>query len=282
MVTNTLDSQNSRKAYDRALRGFFSWISTRGRQFDRRSVQEYRASLIDGGAGSSTINIALSAIRKLAEEAAECGVLNAVDANGISRVHGVAVKGFRLGRWLNAEQLKRLLELPARDTGIGKRDRVLMGLMALAGLRQEEVSGLQYQQIAYRESRMVIEDLVGKGNSLRTVPIHQWLEAAIHDWLDFAKMTSGPLLREVRKTAASEKGISCEAVRWTVDRYSARLGMKFSSHDLRRSFAQAARKGDAPLQQIQVTLGHSSVVTTERYLNTALDLEHPACDSIKL
>lgn len=54
-------------------------------------------------------------------------------------------------------------------------------------------------------------------------------------------------------------------------------------HDLRRTYAKLARDGGAPIEQISQTLGHSSVQTTERYLNSQLELREgkAACDYIK-
>lgn len=51
-------------------------------------------------------------------------------------------------------------------------------------------------------------------------------------------------------------------------------------HDLRRTFAKLARSGQAPLEQIQLALGHRSIQTTQRYLGSELDLADAACDRL--
>lgn len=53
---------------------------------------------------------------------------------------------------------------------------------------------------------------------------------------------------------------------------SQRVGLDLKPHDLRRTYAKLSRAGGAPLEQIQVTLGHSSLSTTQRYLGTALEI----------
>jgi len=53
-------------------------------------------------------------------------------------------------------------------------------------------------------------------------------------------------------------------------------------HDLRRTFAKLAHKGGAPIDQIQLSLGHSSVQTTERYLGVDQDLTTAPCDVLGL
>ena len=84
---------------------------------------------------------------------------------------------------------------------------------------------------------------------------------------------------------------SCEARGVTIERgaiyqivrgYGVDAHMGVAPHDMRRSFARLAMRGGAPLDQIQATLGHESLRTTELYLGLELDLAHPACDFIRL
>ena len=53
-------------------------------------------------------------------------------------------------------------------------------------------------------------------------------------------------------------------------------------HDLRRTYAKLAHKGGAKLDQIQLSLGHASLTTTERYLGVHQDLHDTPCDYLKL
>lgn len=65
-----------------------------------------------------------------------------------------------------------------------------------------------------------------------------------------------------------------------VVKYGARIGVdNLAPHDLRRTFARLAHKGRAALEQIQLSLGHASIVTTERYLGVRQDLQDAPCDS---
>jgi integrase len=50
--------------------------------------------------------------------------------------------------------------------------------------------------------------------------------------------------------------------------------------DLRRTFVKLARSGQAPLEQIQLALGHQNIQTTQRYLGSELDLADAACDRL--
>jgi integrase/recombinase XerD len=73
-----------------------------------------------------------------------------------------------------------------------------------------------------------------------------------------------------------------QAIYNTLAAYAAPLGVKFAPHDMRRTFAQLARQGNASLEQIQLTLGHASAQTTERYLGTRQDLRDSPSDRVAL
>ena len=68
-----------------------------------------------------------------------------------------------------------------------------------------------------------------------------------------------------------------------VARYGKQIGVpKLAPHDLRRTFAKLAHKGRAPLEQIQLSLGHATILTTERYLGIRQDLTDAPCDHLGL
>jgi len=66
--------------------------------------------------------------------------------------------------------------------------------------------------------------------------------------------------------------MTAQAVFKTVRHYALKTGLPVAPHDLRRTFAKLAHKGKAALEQIQLSLGHASLVTTERYLGVQQDL----------
>ena len=64
--------------------------------------------------------------------------------------------------------------------------------------------------------------------------------------------------------------------------YGRQIGVDVGPHDARRTFAKLAHTGHAPLEQIQLSLGHASVVTTEIYLGVKQDLRDAPCDHLGL
>src|SRR5437868_11236361 len=110
-VLNSLTSQSSQRSYDHAIREFIDWYCSEPRlAFNKTVVTRYRISLEQAHYASSTINLRLAAIRRLAYEAADSGLLSPDLAAGIRRVKGAKKLVVRIGNWLTAEQGKRLLE----------------------------------------------------------------------------------------------------------------------------------------------------------------------------
>ena len=77
--------------------------------------------------------------------------------------------------------------------------------------------------------------------------------------------------------------IQAQSIFETVAAYARQTGLgKITPHDLRRTFAKLAHQGRAPLEQIQLSLGHASIQTTERYLGLAQNLHDAPCDRLGL
>src|SRR5260370_10583964 len=83
--------------------------------FNRAVVVRYRSPLESLGLSAATINLRLSAIRRLADEAAESGWLSPELAIGIRRVKGVKRLGRRIGNWLTGDQAQGLSTHPSRE-----------------------------------------------------------------------------------------------------------------------------------------------------------------------
>jgi integrase len=229
------------------------------------------------------VNQRLSAIRKLAAEAADNGLIDAAAAAAVARVKGAARHGVRAGNWLNRDQAQRVLSSPDAETLAGARDRALLAVLFGCGLRRAEACALTVEHIQQREGRWCIVDLVGAHGRIRTVPMPGWVKAAIDRWLSAAGITSGRLLRAVNKGGAIwGDGITPKVVRQIVVAHAGTEGGHFSAHDCRRTFAKLCRTTGGDLEQIQLLLGHASIQTTERYLGTQLELTEAANDKLRL
>lgn len=269
MVTNSLDSDHSRRAYGRALASFMSWHTTQGSPvLNKMTVQGYREFLRENDASPTTINLHLTAVKKLAREAVDNGLIDASLLAGIENIKGVKKEGQRTGNWLTKEQAQRLLNIPDKGTLKGKRDRAILAVALGCGLRRSEVVSLTIEHIQQRESRWAIIDLVGKRGRVRSVPMPSWCKSAIDDYTRSIGLSSGVVFRALNKGGVvAGNSISVQTVLDVVREYGVLIGQpSLAPHDLRRTFAKLARNGGAALDQIQLSLGHASVQTTQRYI----------------
>lgn len=286
LVLDSVNSPESKRAYDRAITDFLNWVLTSapGTGFTKATVQAHRAHLLELGLAASTINVRMSAIRRLAAEAADNGLMDPNLASGVERVKGVKREGIRTGNWLTVHQAEKLINAPDTETLKGKRDRALLGVLIGSGLRREETAVLTIEHIQQRDARWVVVDMKGKGGRVRTVPMPSWTKVAIDDWTTAAGFTTGRVFRPVNKgDRLCGDTMTAQSIFDTVKKYAAEIGQKeIAPHDLRRTFAKLAHKGRAALEQIQLSLGHASIQTTERYLGVRQDLTDAPCDRLGL
>ena len=145
-------------------------------------MSAWRASLEARGLGSSSIIIRMSAIRKLAAEAADNGLIAPELAAGIARVKSVKSTGIRVGNWLSLRQAQALLSAPDIATVSGLRDRAILAVLLGCGLRRSEVAALTFAHIQQRDGRWCIVDLRRKHGRVRTAPMPTWVKVAIDAW----------------------------------------------------------------------------------------------------
>src|SRR6266446_217608 len=268
-VLNSLTSQDAQRGYRHAIDEFVDWYCSEPRlAFNRIVVLRYRSHLESRQVAPGTIHVRLGAGRRLAYEAADCGLLSADLAAGIRRVKGVKKLGVRLGNWLTAEQGHALWQAPDRQCLKGKRNRALLALLLACGLRRHEAVALSLDNLQQREEHCAIVDLLGKGGHVRTVPVPDWVRSELEVWLAAAGIDRGKLFRRVNKVGRTwGDGMTVKAV-WDIEKESARtVGVaKLAPHDLRRTCARLCHASGGELEQIQFLLGHVSVQTTERYL----------------
>jgi site-specific recombinase XerD len=285
MVLDGLPSEHSRRAYERALLDFFNWHRDVGRpQLNKAVVQRYAAELREAGMAASSINQRLSAIRKLAAEAADNGALDPAVANGIRAVKGARREGRRTGNWLTREQAQSWLGAPDTKTMKGLRDRTLLAVLIGCGLRRAEAASLTFSHVQQRDGRWVLVDLIGKRDKIRSVPMPNWTKAAIDSWSRASGVSDGLVFRAVNKgDKVVGDGITPQAIYNIIVSYAEALKNKgVAPHDLRRTFAKLAHKGGAAIDQIQLSLGHESIQTTEEYLGVEQDLTDAPCDHLGL
>jgi site-specific recombinase XerD len=285
LVLDSVSSPITKRVYNMALNEFLAWFQQAPRPgFTKATVSAWRVSLEDRRLGSSSIIIRMLAIRKLAAEAADNGLLAPELAAGISRVKSAKTQGIRTGNWLSHKQAQALLSAPDISTLRGLRDRAILAVLLGCGLRRSEVAALTFTHLQQRDGRWCVVDLVGKHGRVRTAPMPTWVKVAVDAWASPASVAEGHVFRPVNRAHRVTGEVLGEKVVWQLIKpYAEAAGVPgIAPHDLRRTCAKLCRAGGGELEQIQLLLGHASVQTTERYLGTKQDLVHAPNDAIKL
>ena len=229
-VLNTLASRHSRRSYQYAIDRFIAWYCSEPRlTFNRSVVVSYRSSLERLSLSAATINLQLSAVRRLADESAESGWLSPELAIGIRRVKGVKRLGRKMGNWLTRNQAQELVNAASKNSLRGWRDGAMLGLLLGCGLRRSEVVGLNLDQLQSREGRWVIANLVGKGGRLRTVPMPTWCKELVDTWLRHSGVGDGKVFRRVLKGGILDgAGVTANVVWYAVERRARQAGINGS------------------------------------------------------
>jgi integrase len=309
LVTQSVDSPHSKRAYSRALIDFLDWYEGNGRPgFTKATINAYRETMLQAGKSRSSINQALSAIRKLASEAADNGLVPPTLAYGVERVKGVKQEGVRAGNWLTAAEAEQLINTPVyrwqrEEIPLFKavRDQAVLAVMIGTGLRRAEVASLTWEMVQQRDGRWAIIDLVGKRGRVRSVGIPPWVKIALDRWAEAVGLSQGRIFHALNKDGSlagsvrtkggfqTDGHLSPQAMYNLVKEHVLAAGFTdrqgyaaIAAHDLRRTAAALALNGGADLRQIQQMLGHASITTTERYLEPMRSLQVTAGDFIQI
>ncbi len=241
LVLDSVSSPITRRVYNMALDEFIAWYQQEPRRgFSKATISAWRASLEARGLGSSSIIIRMSAIRKLAAEAADNGLLAPELAAGIARVKSAQSIGVRTGNWLSLTQAQALLSAPDIGTMKGLRDRAILAVLLGCGLRRSEVAALTFTHIQQRDGRWCIVDLVGKHGRIRTIPMPTWVKVAIDAWTSTAALAEGSVFRPVNRGERLFGEALSEKVVWQLIRpYAEAAGVSgIAPHDC-RSYAES-------------------------------------------
>ncbi len=173
----------------------------------------------------------------------------------------------RLPKYLKADDLHRLLAAPGRKK---TRDRLILRLMACCGLRVSEVSNLRLDDINFDSGTLFVRD---SKSGDRMVPI----DATTMDLIEFyaAGAREGALILSNRG-----RNISVRQIQYLVEKYGKEAGVAPElrhPHALRHTFAVYSLQAGRSIRSVQKMLGHSSLTTTQIYLDITDDTIKDDC-----
>jgi len=170
-------------------------------------------------------------------------------------------------RFLEPDEVEKLLSVPNLRADTGLRNRVIMQLQWETGARISEVLDLRPRDVVVGEKKVTIQR--GKGSKTRVIYYHSdELSMLLERWKK-RKPDSAYLFPTVRSKDGKGKKIEPRQYRVQFDRLVETAGLPewVSTHVLRHSFSTDFLRRGGNIRTLQIILGHSSLATTEKYLH---------------
>ncbi len=239
----------------------------RPQDVDALAVRSFLAALTRRGLGKRSQGRALSAVRSLFRFACLEGVMPANPAQGVKTPKVPKT----LPRHLRPGEVENLIEAPAGDEPLQRRDRAILELLYASGLRVSELVGLDWKDIDL--SARVLR-VMGKGSKERMVPFGRPAADALRRWLEVWEGVRD-LMQDGDPVFLNHVGgrLTDRSVRRVIDRWvdAAAVARGVHPHTLRHTFATHLLENGADLRAIQELLGHSSLSTTQKYTHLEVD-----------
>jgi site-specific recombinase XerD len=251
----------------RQLHNTDDFINFPWQQLRRHHVQAIMQTLHKQNKKPTTINGYLSAIKGVMRESWMMQLITSETWTAIKEVK--SFKGSRVvaGRSLSRQEIDRLLEINGTPKGL--RDRAIFALLIGTGLRRAEIINLNYEDIDFEQSTAIA---MTKGNLQQVKHMPTFTHIYLKDWLEVRGTARGALFyrfyrSNIDNTASmSAKRMTPQAIYHILTTTAQKIGLEFMTpHDLRRTFATALLESGEDLLTVRDAMGHTSVVTTQRY-----------------
>lgn len=277
-------ADSTKYQYKKAIKNY---LATGNSLTDSQAICAYASTISKSSKAflKSAIRLWTEAIALQAKSQSTPETVNAVTAT-LHRLdainNAIQVKqspGSKAHTWLKPSEVRDLLSNCGDDI-YGQRDRVVLSLLLGAGLRRAEAANIMFDDIKQQGNRTVLQ-VKGKGAKDRVIPISDNLARILENWRKMAG--DGHICRSVGMNREIGTQLSTVQIFRIVRQSGQRIGKPdLAAHDLRRTYAQLGYEADIPITQISKLLGHTSVATTQKYLNLDLDLETTVSDFIPL
>lgn len=173
-------------------------------------------------------------------------------------------------KFLNIEQIERLLAQPALSSKTGLRDKAILEVLFSTGLRVSELVGLNRDQVDTKRREFGV---IGKGRRPRVVFLSDRAAEWLDRWMNSREDNWRPVFIRMARNKpdlladGEEMRLTTRSVQRLVDTYCrrAKLPIKLSPHGIRHSFATDLLSNGAGLRDVQEMLGHKNIATTQIY-----------------
>lgn len=251
-----------------ALRDYMQRLSG-GTSIDNLSTRSIRGFLSDlhaSGYSASTVSRKLSSLRSFCRFLCRDGIIERNPAEGLRGPK----QGRTLPKVLSNDHIEKLLNAPAADVPLGRRDRALLETAYAGGLRVSELVGINLTDLDLGEGIVRIR---GKGKRERLAPIGKYAVEAIQRWLPDRRPTLQPAAQKALFLNKRGTRLSARSVGRLLAKYLSIAGLDpaTSPHTLRHTFATHLLNRGADIRSVQELLGHASITTTQIYTHLSSD-----------
>jgi integrase/recombinase XerC len=254
---------------------------------DANTVRSYLAFLSEGQYSKSTIARKIATLRSFYKFLLKRGHTS---SNPVLSVR-TPKQEKKLPKFLEYEQVQRLLNTPPTNNWLGARDKAILETLYSTGIRVSELAGLNMDDIDFLGEIIHIR---GKGKKERITPIGSSALQSIQNYIEFRNkraQNNSNFDSKVLFVNKHGKRLSTRSVRRKMDKYLMMAGLDpaISPHTLRHSFATHMLNNGADLRSVQELLGHQSLSTTQVYthlttkkLKEVYDHAHPRSENEKV
>ena len=260
------------QAYARDLRRYTQWCEARGLRdvssITPNDVSDFAASLRHGGAEGPALSASSSARAVIAVRGFhKFGVREGWSMSDPCVDLRPSAIPQRLPKALSYSEVAAILDSAGDlDTPIGLRDRALLELLYGTGIRLSEAVGLDIDDLDFDHHTLKV---TGKGNKQRRLPLGEYADVALSDYLIRARPVFAVKGRGTPRVFLNTRGgaLSRQSAWLVLSAAAQRAGIPVavSPHTMRHSFATHLLEGGADVRVVQELLGHSSVTTTQIY-----------------
>jgi integrase/recombinase XerD len=271
-------AQNSIASYRNDLNRFTGFIQTRIADATAENLNRYIESLYAAGMSPRSIARHIATLRNLYSFLTAEGAISSDPTEFLSAPRQWST----LPKYLNQEEVERLISSPPEDKPTGLRDRAMLEMLYATGLRVSELCTLETAAV---ERQLGVLRVTGKGNKQRMVPFGEAAGQALDKYLAEGR----PQLLKRRGSqyvfvTARATAMTRQCFWMLLKSYGRRAGItrRLTPHVIRHSFATHLVEGGADLRSVQIMLGHSDISTTQVYTHVAkrrlretIDQHHP-------